>query len=589
MSQARKISCALLLMTSMACQGTLLEPDGPGSGNGSGAGAGVGAGGGGGNGGSPPGWTPGNPLPPPGQDVPPEQQVPPPADPGTLTLRRLNRVEYNNTVRDLLETSLRPADNFPDDDIHHGFDTIGSTLSISPLHLEMYERAADQLIEELFADAATSARRRRLLPCDVGANLTCARDVIGAFAKKAFRRPVAAAEIDRLAALITQAQAAGGTQEQGVKVALKAVLMSPHFVYRIEVDADPESTTPRRLSNHELASRLSYFLWSTTPDDDLLRAADDGKLQEEGVLEAQVARLLDSPKAASLVANFAGQWLFTRSIDKHEPDSRAFPNFNAELKSAMRQETERFFDAFLKEQRVIGELLTADFSFLNARLATHYGLPAPGQEFGNVSLAGSERRGLLTQGTFLLLTSVPTRTSPVKRGKWVLEQLLCSPPKPPPPGVEGLDDGPGVTGTLRERLEQHRADPVCASCHKAMDPIGLGLENFDAVGAYRTMDNGQPIVAAGELPGPVAVSSAKELAGIIAQDSRVDACVTQQLVNYGVGRGLKTNDADAYAARDKQWIAHLTQQARMRGGTLRDTIETVVKSELFRSRRGGTE
>jgi hypothetical protein len=576
-------------MTSMACQGTLLEPDGTGSGNGNGSGAGAGAGGGGGNGGSTPGWTPGNPLPPPGQDVPPEQQVPPPADPGTLTLRRLNRVEYNNTVRDLLETNLRPADNFPDDDIHYGFDTIGSTLSISPLHLEMYERAADQLIEELFADPATSARRRRLLPCDVAANLTCARDVIGAFAKKAFRRPVTAAEIDSLAALIGKAQAAGATQEQGVKVALKAVLMSPHFVYRVEIDTDPEGTTPRRLSNHELASRLSYFLWSTTPDDELLKAADDGRLQEDGVLETQIARLLDSPKAASLVANFAGQWLFTRSIEKHELDSKAFPNFDAALKSAMRQETERFFEALLKEQRLIGELLTADFSFLNGRLATHYGLPAPGQEFGQTSLSGSERRGLLTQGTFLTLTSVPTRTSPVKRGKWVLEQLLCSPPKPPPPGVEGLDEGPGVPGTLRERLEQHRKDPVCASCHTKMDPIGLGLENFDAVGAYRTMDNGQPIVAAGELPGPVTFSSAKELAAIIAKDSRFDACITQQLVNYGVGRGLKTQDTDAYAARDKQWIAHLTQQARIRGGTVRDTIETVVKSELFRSRRGGSE
>jgi hypothetical protein len=576
-------------MTSMACQGQLLEPGGSASGDGSGAGAGAGAGGGGGNAGSPPGWTPGNPLPPPGQDVPPDQQVPPPADPGTLTLRRLNRVEYNNTVRDLLETNLRPADNFPDDDIHHGFDTIGSTLSISPLHLEMYEKAADELIEELFADAATSARRQRLLPCNVGSDLACARSVIGAFAKKAFRRPVATAEIDRLAALITQAQAAGGTQEHGVKVALKAVLMSPHFVYRVEVDADPETMTPRRLSNHELASRLSYFLWSTTPDDELIRAADENRLQQDGELAAQVGRLLDSPKAASLIANFAGQWLFTRSIDKHEPDRAAFPNFNAALKTAMRQETERFFEAFLKEQRLLGEFLTADFSFLNGPLATHYGLPAPAQEFGSVSLAGSERRGLLTQGTFLLLTSVPTRTSPVKRGKWVLEQLLCSPPKPPPPGVEGLDEGPGVTGTLRERLEQHRADPVCASCHNAMDPIGLGLENFDAVGAYRTMDNGLPIVASGELPGPVRFSSAKELAELIAKDSRFDACVTQQLVNYGVGRGLKTLETEAYAARDKQWIAHLTQQARIRGGTLRDAIETVVTSELFRSRRGGSE
>ena len=243
----------------------------------------------------------------------------------------------------------------------------------------------------------------------------------------------------------------------------------------------------------------------------------------------------------------------------------------------------------MKEQRVIGEILTADFSFLNARLATHYGLPAPGQEFGLTSLSGSERRGLLTQGSFLLLTSVPTRTSPVKRGKWVLEQLLCSPPKPPPPGVDGLDEGPAVTGTLRERMERHRADPVCASCHKAMDPIGLGLENFDGVGAYREMDNGQPIVAAGELPGPVPFSSAKELATLIAGDSRFDACVTQQIVNYGVGRGLKTQQADAYAARDRQWIAHLTQQARMRGGTLRDAIETVVTSEVFRSRRGGSE
>jgi hypothetical protein len=521
--------------------------------------------------------------------VPPEQQVPAPADPGTLTLRRLNRVEYNNTVRDLLETSLRPADNFPDDDVHHGFDTIGSTLSISPLHLEMYERAADELIQELFADAPTSARRQRLLFCNVGTDLACARNVISAFAKKAFRRPVAAPEVDRLAALIGTAQAAGATQEQGVQVALKSVLMSPHFVYRVEIDADPESTTPRRLSNHELASRLSYFLWSTTPDDELLQAADEGRLQQDGDLKAQVARLLDSPKAASLVANFAGQWLFTRSIDKHEPDSRAFPNFNAELRSAMRQETERFFEAFLNEERVLGQILTADFSFLDARLATHYGLPAPGQAFGQVSLSGSERLGLLTQGTFLLLTSVPTRTSPVKRGKWVLEQLLCSPPKPPPPGVDGLDEGPGVAGTLRERLEQHRADPVCASCHNTMDPIGLGLENFDAVGAYRTMDNGQPIVAAGELPGAIPFSSAKELAALIAKDSRFDACVTQQLVNYGVGRGLKTQDVDAYAARDKQWVAHLTQQARMRGGTIRDTIETVVTSELFRSRRGGSE
>ncbi|HVW36795.1 MAG TPA: DUF1592 domain-containing protein, partial [Pirellulales bacterium] len=341
-----------------------------------------------------------------------------------------------------------------------------------------------------------------------------AREIVTRFASQAFRRPVEAEEVERCLILYDQSAAAGERFEDSVRLALARVLVSPHFLFRVELDPPGvEAGRDYPLGEYELASRLSYFLWSSMPDDELfsLAAANQLRLQ----LEPQIERMLKSDKSAAFLRSFAGQWLTIRKLDEVSPDPQTFPEFDDELRTAMIRETELFFEAIVREDRSIFDLLDADFSFVNERLAKHYGIEGvAGKEFQRVKLPAN-RGGILTQASILTLTSNATRTSPVQRGKWVLDQLLNTPPPPPPPDVPQLDEGKQLTGSLRERLEQHRAKAICASCHARMDPIGFAFENYDAIGRWRDKDGSFDIDSSGVLPDGQAFQGPAELKAIL--------------------------------------------------------------------------
>lgn len=504
------------------------------------------------------------------QEMPPETESQPPASevealrsrvkaelarldcegqshPGRVTIRRLNRAEYNNTIRDLVGIDFQPAVDFPADDVGAGFDNIGDVLSLPPLLLEKYLAAAEQIVQRAFQDPAA---RPRILVCDPrqaegDEKLECVRRILQAFVTRAFRRPPEPDEVRRLLDLGLSAWQNGADEDEALQVVFQAVLVSPHFLFRVE--ADPEADDPdgiRDLNDYELACRLSYFLWSSMPDETLFTLAQAGKLREPGVIREQVQRMLHDDKAVALVKNFAGQWLQLRDVAKLTPDPQLFPNFDEALRNAMLRETELFFETVIREDRSLLDFLNADFSFVNERLARHYGLSGPvGDEFQRVTL-NDQRRGVLTHASILLLTSNPTRTSPVKRGKWILENFLDDPPPPPLPGVQTLEEQQELLGSLRERMEQHRSDPNCAVCHKRMDALGFGLENFDAIGAWRDADGKFPISPAGSLPGNLSFSGPKELMQVLQEHKQEDfcRCLARKMLTYALGRELNLND-----------------------------------------------
>ena len=357
-------------------------------------------------------------------------------------------------------------------------------------------------------------------------------DAVGRLASRAYRRPAHRDEVEALIALSPE----DATLEACVQVALTAMLVSPDFLFRVELDRDPEDATDAHPVNHyELASRLSYFLWSSMPDDELFALAEEGRLHDPDVLAGQVRRMLRHPRASALATSFASQWLQVTSLDEAAPDPRRFPGFDDDLREAMRLETEMFFEAVLREDRSLWELLDSDFTFLNEDLAKHYGVPGVrGSAMRRVAIPAGlrvARGGVLSQASVLTVTSNPTRTSPVRRGKWILETLLDSPPPSPPPGSDNLPDERDAAGELlsvRERFERHRADPECAVCHAPMDPLGFGLENYDAVGAWRLRDGVFPVDASGELPGGRRFEGPAELKAIPRRGGRVRARVRAQ-------------------------------------------------------------
>jgi hypothetical protein len=377
---------------------------------------------------------------------------------------------------------------------------------------------------------------------------SAAREILGHFTTRAWRRPVETGELDDLMKLFTMADKNGDSFEEAIKLPMKAVMVSPFFLFRGEVQSDPnDPKSVHPISEYSLASRLSYFLWSSMPDDELLNLAANNQLRQN--LPAQVKRMLASPKAQGLVDNFSGQWLQTRNLDFVAPDKDLFPSFDANLRESMRKETQLFFNAVLREDRSVLDFLNGDYTFVNQRLAEFYGIKGvTGDEFQRVSLDGTPRRGVLTQASVLTITSNPTRTSPVKRGKWVLENLLNTPPPPPPPDVPPLaNDGRPATGTLRQQMEQHRADPACASCHSQMDPLGFGLENFDAIGKWRDKDGKDPVDPSGKLATGEPFAGAVELENILA-DQRRDQflnCIVEKMLTYGLGRGVEPFDRPA--------------------------------------------
>ena len=497
---------------------------------------------------------------------------------GAQVMHRLNRTEYRNTVRDLLGTQLDPAASFPADDVSLGFDNIAQVLTISPLQFELYEQAAEDLALEML----TTAIRDTIVFCDPNV-ASCRDDIFRELASRAWRRPTTDAEIVRLQQLVDVALNEGEGVERGLELAVRGILLSPHFIYRPELDDDPSSTESHLLNDYELASRLSYFLWSSMPDDALFDAAANGRLRDDAGLRAEVDRMLSDPKAQSLVDNFAGQWLRIRSLDDHVPDYATFPEWDESLRTSMSQETKLFFGDFLRGDVPMNELLLTDFTYLNDRLAAHYGLPFDlGPELQRVNLEPTDPRfGLLTLGSLLTVTSTPTRTSPVKRGVWILEQLLCSEPPPPPPGVEGLPQDGMSSGTLRDLLEQHRADPTCASCHNLMDPLGLGLEHYDAIGAYRTQDQGFPVDASGELISGQAFADGREMAALIQEDERFDVCVVEKLFLYALGRQPGSSEYP--------FLEGIAQSFAQSGAELPELIKLIATSEPFRTRRGTLE
>jgi hypothetical protein len=496
------------------------------------------------------------------------------------TIRRLNRTEYGNTLHDLVGTTTDYGAKFPPENLSFGFDNIGEALTVQPLHIELYEESAEAVLNELFARPATDAARQRILNCDAASGRACMTQVVLGFAQYAYRRPVVEAEISGLVDIAQDYVTTGGTANDGLKLALKGVLLSPHFLYRVELDPDPASPTPHRLSGFELATRLSYYLWSTMPDQPLLVDAQSNNLVSDAGLSAQIERMLKDPRSSALILNFVGQWLNLRRADQVKPDYTTFPTFDDDLRASLKAESQNFVNDLFQNGRPISELLTAPFTYVNKRLAMHYGMPAPaGDGFTKVDLTGTPRLGFLTQASFLTATSNPTRTSPVKRGKWVLDQLLCSPPPPPPPGVDasGVDMG---TMSVRQRLEAHRAKEPCHSCHAVMDPIGLSFENFDGIGQYRTQDQYGPIDATGSLSTPqgdVTFKGANELVPILASDPRLANCVAQKVLTYAVGRG--------YSGLDEATLKSVTDAMTASNQGLRGLFASVAQSEAFRSRR----
>lgn len=678
-------------------------------------------------------------------------------NPGRVTVRRLNKTEYNNTVSDLLGMEFLAADDFPADDIGHGFDNIGDVLTISPVLMERYLAAAEtisskaivleapkvpekwqsarymepagrrvpttrfrpipkgfihtpfrmsldgdyvfrarvyakqtdgekvkasllidgnpvstfeiwatddrksQVIEHKLkldakeyrfgvkienpspnaeeldvgggrsprgrtddktgevrppddvrllyvenvnvsgpADTRPPSQRKLLAAADPNADkATQTRQIMEKLALRAYRRPPTKDEVDRLCKLVAQVEASGEKWEAGLQMALQAVLVSPKFLFRLELDDRPTSPQMTALDEFQLASRLSYFIWSSMPDDELLDLA--AKKQLTPNLEPQVRRMLQSPRAMSLVDNFAMQWLQLKRLKTFSPDQKMFPKFDETLRNSMQRETELFLQTIVKEDRSILDLLDADYTFLNDRLAAHYGITdtlgngwdrkpnqprgerIPYGRFVRVQLPkGSTRGGLLTQASILAVTSNPTRTSPVKRGKWVLEQILGTPPPPAPPDVPELEEGGEAihAKSLREQMEKHRENPSCANCHARMDPIGFAFENFDAVGAFRTKDAGTDIDASGVLPDGSSFKGAAELRSMLVQKraEQFTKNLAEKLMIYGLGRGLEYYDDPAVAKVSKAVAADGHKFSRL--------VIEIVKSDPFRMRRG---
>ena len=646
-------------------------------------------------------------------------------DPGRVTIRRLNRAEYNNTIRDLIGVSIRPADDFPSDDVGGGFDNIGDVLTLPPLLMEKYLAAAERIAEDAIVtdvsqfvksqfrdrqllrgsgaadydmerrrwtlqaggsvatdfemprdgeyalrayvrlprdskealpfelrldgeklqqfevkvddaagkfelkrqvskgthrlsihfkpeekpgDEPTSlgvgvgalevdgpldlrledypATHRRLIterPSDRVSIAAAATKNLTPFLARAFRRPADESEVKRFVMLVTGAVQAGDSFEQGMQVAVTAALVSPHFLFRTELDQKPhDPAAVHTLNDYELASRLSYFLWSSLPDDELFALAAAKKLEDPSILDGQIRRMLSDAKSEALVQNFVTQWLNLRLLDGVSPDPKVFPQFDNALKNAMRRETELFAAAVIREDRSILDFVGGRFTYVNERLAEHYGIAGVrGSEFRRVELADEQHSGVLTHASVLTLTSNPGRTSPVKRGKWILENLLGSPPPDPPPDVPDLEttqkSQPNLP--LRKQLEIHRQNAVCASCHKTMDQLGFGLENFDAIGRWRERDGQFAVDSSGTLPGGAKFRGPLELARTLdKRRGEFARCLAEKMLTFALGRELSPPDRCA--------VDKIVDEVESQDYKFSALVKAIVGSDPFRKRRG---
>jgi mono/diheme cytochrome c family protein len=496
--------------------------------------------------------------------------------PGRVLIHRLSRTEYNNTIRDLLGVDTHPADRFPaDGGGGGGFDNNADTLFVPPILMERFVAAAGEIL-----DAAKPERIFVVLPGKGVTDREAARRNVARLVMRAYRRPIAPAEVDRLLHLYDVAAKRGATYRDAVKYALKGVLVSPNFLFRVETDRKSEQPYP--ISDYELASRLSYFLWSSMPDDELFRLAGQQRLHDPAVLSKQVMRMLQDPKSFALADSFAGQWLRVRDLYTNaQPDPNRFKNFTPTLRDALVQEPIDLFNAIVHNGGSLLDLLDADYTYVNEELAKHYGIEGvTGSEMRRVGLRDRRRGGVVTMGSVLTLTSYPLRTSPVLRGKWVLSELLGAPPPPPPPVVATLpqDDSPRDGLTFRQQLENHRKKPECAGCHSRMDPIGFGLENFDATGHWRTEIGGKPVDSSGVLVTGEKFSGPVELKRcLLTRKDEFIRNLTEKMLAYALGRGLEPYDASTVVK-----IAAAVANDDYRSTTL---ITEIVKSYPFRYRQ----
>lgn len=502
-----------------------------------------------------------------------------PSTPGLDLMHRLNTAEYNATVSDMLGTKLQPADgNWRGGEVE-GFDNIAAVLGVDDAQYDRYLDAAQKIADDVFASADLKAK---VLTCTTQDDMACVKTIIQQTGLRLFRRPVTDTEVTTYSKVYTTVRAQGDDHSSSVKHVLWSLLISAEFLYRIEYDNGV--TTKHPVSGYELASRLSYFLWSSAPDDALLAAAP--QLTSDAAITAQVDRLLADPaKSGRFTANFAGQWLGARQIVPHAVDLETYPKWSTGIANAAANEVYSYFNEFLRSETPWSQFLSKDVNFVDASLAGLYGMTGiTGTTAQRVEYTSDARKGFMSLVGFLALSSKDRRSSPTLRGKWALSFLLCAPPQPPPAGVPELDthDGPAVTG-VREKLEAHRASPACKACHSSLDPIGLALEQYDGIGVYRDKYlDGTSINPATELPKSDAFPNGLQFSGLdgaqqaVASDPRFQTCITEKLYTYGLGRALSTEDKANSAAITKTWQAGTPSVGKL--------LHTLAVSEPFRNR-----
>ena len=504
-----------------------------------------------------------------------------PRNPGRPMIRRLNRNEYNYTVRDLFGVNFFPGRDFPADGAGgEGFDNVGDALFIPPTLMEKYLSASVRIIDELYAKPETLNRVLVARPSDKIPAKQAAEATLKYNASLAFRRSASDEDIAAMLALAVKNLADGRDFDEALKAPLQSILLHPHFLFRVENDQPGKPEW--RVNDFELATRLSYFLWSSSPDRGLLKLAAEGKLSDPAVLASQTERLLNDPRAEALARHFAGQWLgFDEIREVADPDPARFPTFTPTLRNAMYRESVEFFHYITKENRPVTDLIHANYTFANEELARHYGIPGvTGPLLRKIDLADGNRGGVIGQASILTTTSVPLRTSPVKRGKWILDNLLGDPPPPPPPdaGVLPGDDKSQDGLSFRRQLELHRKKPECAGCHAKIDPLGFGLENFDAIGRWRETDaNGKPVDSMAALPDNITFSSPAELKLVLlGADELFLRNISCKMLAYSLGRSLEYYDEPV--------ISELVNKLRANDLRIRPLIHAITTSHPFQYR-----
>jgi hypothetical protein len=515
-------------------------------------------------------------------------------DPGSKEMHRLNSTEYNTTIADTLGTALEPASgNWRGGELA-GFDNIASVLSVDEAQYQRYFEAAKALATDVMA---SDKLRARFVSCQL-AEPACATACITTAGLRLLRRPLEPQELRTYQRVFDSARALGDDASAAFTLVLQAMLSSAEFVYRIEVDPTPESTAGHPLGPYELASRLSYFLWSSAPDDALLDAASNGSLLRGDLLSATVDRMLDDPRSERLATNFAGQWLGAREVLSH-PVAPKFYRWSQHAARAASAEILLYFSEFFRSGRSWFEFASADINYVDPALAGVYDIPTASDRYGmmeRVEHHADQRAGFFGLAGFLAITSLDRRTSPSRRGRWIASNLLCSNPPPPPanvPDLEGDEDSaedPSAALNVRQSLERHRQDPGCATCHALFDPYGLALERYDAIGAYRSVyDDGAPIDASVTLPPSAEQPSGPTFEGLdglsraVSANPRFGACLAKKLFTYGLGRVVTTADDPHLQAALREWLAEGQTPS------IRRLIHALVSSEAFRSRRGAAE